>query len=62
MVGRGARVGGLAGGKIARVNPARTWELQGRSGGEVGGMGGVAVKCIDITQNSACEGSAPAPY
>ena len=24
---------------------------------EVGGMCGVAVKCIDITQNSNCEGS-----
>ncbi len=24
---------------------------------EVGGMSGVAVKCIDITQNSDCEGS-----
>ena len=24
---------------------------------EVGGMRGVAVKCIDITQNSNCEGS-----
>ncbi len=28
---------------------------------EVGGMYGVAVKCIDITQNSDCEGSIPAP-
>ena len=26
---------------------------------EVGGMRGVAVKCIDITQNSDCEGSLP---
>ena len=24
---------------------------------EAGGMRGVAVKCIDITQNSDCEGS-----
>ncbi len=24
---------------------------------DVGGMRGVAVKCIDITQNSDCEGS-----
>ncbi len=24
---------------------------------EVGGMRGVAVKCIDMTQNSDCEGS-----
>ncbi len=27
---------------------------------EVCGMRGVAVKCIDITQNSDCEGSIPA--
>ena len=26
---------------------------------EVGGMRGVAVKCIDITRNSDCEGSLP---
>ncbi len=26
---------------------------------EVGGISGVAVKCIDITQNSDCEGSSP---
>ena len=26
---------------------------------EVGGMRGVAVKCIDITQNPDCEGSLP---
>ena len=26
---------------------------------EVGGMRGVAVKCIDITQNADCEGSVP---
>ena len=24
---------------------------------EVGGMGGVAVKCIDMSQNTNCEGS-----
>ncbi len=29
---------------------------------EVGGIRGVAVKCIDITQNSDSEGSIPAPY
>jgi hypothetical protein len=26
---------------------------------EVGGMCGVAVKCLDITQNTDCEGSWP---
>ena len=29
---------------------------------EDGGMRGVAVKCIDIAQNSDCEGSCPAHY
>ena len=29
-------------------------------GGEARGMRGVAVKCIDIAQNSDCEGSVPA--
>ncbi len=28
---------------------------------EVGGMRGVAVKCVDITQNSNGEGGIPAP-
>ena len=31
--------------------------LAGLSVDEVGGMRGVAVECIDITQNSDCEGS-----
>ena len=30
--------------------------LAGLSVDEVGGMRGVAVECIDITQNSDCEG------
>ncbi len=29
---------------------------------EVGGRRGVAVKCIDGTQNPGCEGSMPGPY
>ena len=32
-------------------------KLSDLSVNEVGGMRGVAVKCIDITQNSDCEGS-----
>ena len=32
-------------------------KLIGLSVNEVSGMRGVAVKCIDITQNSNCEGS-----
>ena len=31
--------------------------LQSWNGDAVGGMCGVAVKCIDITQNTDCEGS-----
>ncbi len=31
-------------------------KLEDLVGFEVGGMRGVAVKCIDITQNSQCEG------
>ncbi len=34
-----------------------TLKLEDLSVFEVGGMRGVAVKCIDITQNSDCEGS-----
>ena len=34
-------------------------KLGGLSMFEVGGMCGVAVKCIDITQNPDCEGSLP---
>ena len=29
---------------------------------EAGGMRGVAVKCLDITQNTDCEGSFPSYY
>ena len=34
-------------------------ELAVLSAGEVGGIRGVAVKCLDITKNSDCEGSPP---
>ena len=33
------------------------WILTGLSTDEVGGMDGVAVKCIDTIQNTDCEGS-----
>ncbi len=49
-------------GKIAGLNLDRQLKLALLSGREVGGMRGVAVKCIELTQNSDCEGSAPAPY
>ena len=34
-------------------------KLGGLSMFEAGGMRGVAVKCLDITQNPDCEGSLP---
>ena len=37
-------------------------KLGGLSMFEAGGMRGVAVKCIDITQNPDCEGSLPSHY
>ncbi len=48
-------------GKNAWRNPVGPSELAVLSGREVCGMRGVAVKCIDITQNADCEGSIPAP-
>ncbi len=49
-------------GKMGGANPAEPLKLARLSGREVCGMRGVAVKCIDITQNPDCEGSIPAPY
>ncbi len=49
-------------GKIAGLKPVQPLKLPGWSGREVCGMRGVAVKCIDITQNPDSEGSIPAPY
>ncbi len=48
-------------GKIEGINPIKPMKLVILSGREVCGMSGVAVKCIDITQNTDCEGSIPAP-
>ncbi len=48
---KGAWAGVEAGGKIAGLNPAEPSEQGALSTGEVRGMRGVAVKCIDITQN-----------
>ncbi len=47
-------------GKIERLNLFEPLKLVVFVEREVGGMRGVAVKCIDITQNSDCEGSIPA--
>ncbi len=38
-------------GKMAGLSPAAPLKLARWCGREVGGMRGVAVKCIDITQN-----------
>ncbi len=49
------------GGKMGGPNVRPPLKLAVLSGGEVGGMRCVAVKCIDITKNPDCEGSIPAP-
>ncbi len=59
---KGAWAGLQAGGKMAGLNPAEPSEPGALSTGEVRGMRGVAVKCIDITQNPDCEGSVPAGH
>ncbi len=56
---KGGRPGHYAGGEIAGLNPAEPSELGALSAAEACGMGGVAVKCIDIAQNPDCEGSVP---
>ncbi len=48
----GARAGCYAGGKNYGLNPVGPSELTVLSVREVCGMRGVAVKCIDITQNA----------
>ncbi len=48
-------------GKSTGLNPGEQLKLCGWRRREVGGMRGVAVKCIDIAKNSDCEGSLPAP-
>ncbi len=58
---KGAQAGCEAGGKNSGLNPVEPAELAVLRGREVCGMRGVAVKCIDITQNADCEGSIPAP-
>ncbi len=48
-------------GKSPGLKPGEPLKLGGWGRREVGGMRGVAVKCIDIAKNSDCEGSLPAP-
>ncbi len=56
---KGAQGGVSAGGEMAGLNPDGPSELGALSAAEACGMGGVAVKCIDIAQNPDCEGSVP---
>ncbi len=58
---RGRREAWKVVGKSGGLNTAEPLKLARLSGREVCGMRGVAVKCIDITQNPDCEGSIPAP-
>ncbi len=59
---KGAQAGSYVSGKSPGLNPGEPLKLVVLSWREVCGMRGVAVKCIDIAQNSDCEGSIPAPY
>ncbi len=43
--------------KVCSLTVKMPLKLSDLSVNEVGGMRGVAVKCLDITQNSDCEGS-----
>ncbi len=58
---KGAQADMKVSGKRPGINPGGTLKRCGWRRREVGGMRGVAVKCIDIAQNSDCEGSLPAP-
>ncbi len=58
---KGAEAACQVSGTIAVLNIAPPLKLAFVSGREVCGLLGVAVKCIDITKKSDCEGSIPAP-
>ena len=57
---KGAQAARQVSGQSSGLNPVSPLKLAILSEREVCGMRGVAVKCIDITQNSDCEGSIPA--
>ena len=59
---KGSAGGDEASRKIVGLNPIPRLELHPLSAREDGGIRGVAVKCIDITKNSDCEGSHLACY
>ena len=56
---KGAQAADQVSGQTSGLNPVLPLKLIGWSLFEGRGMRGVAVKCIDITQNSDCEGSVP---
>ncbi len=60
--GKGGKGEVQASREMGALNAVRRLELVPLIAGEEGGTRGVAVKCIDITQNPDCEGSIPAPY
>ncbi len=53
----GVQAGSEVSGKSPGLNPGAPLKLVVLSWSAVCGMRGVAVKCIDIAQNSDCEGS-----
>ncbi len=55
------RVRDAVGKRLARTAGGPS-ELPVKSGREVSEVRYVAVKCIDITRNSKCEGNATGPY
>ncbi len=57
---KGAEAEDQARREMAALNDVRRFELVPLIAGEEGGTRGVAVKCIDITQNPDWEGSLPA--
>ncbi len=57
---KGAQAEDKASREMAALNAVRRLELVPLIAGEEGGTRGVAVKCIDITKNTDCEGSLPA--
>ena len=56
---KGAQAGCQASRQMARLNRVLRLELAALGAQEEGGTRGVAVKCIDITKTSDCEGSCP---
>ena len=54
---KGAQAARQVSGKNAALNAVEPLKLARSSMCEEGGMRGVAVKCLDMTKNSDCEGS-----